>query len=299
LLVSSWDLSVRVYDVANNVPRAQYRHKAAVLDCCFPDKSHAFSGGLDRAVKMFELNTNTETILGDHAQAVRCVEYASTHDFLITAGWDATLKTWDIRQRGCSGSFQLPAKVFSMALAGNRLIVGTAGRNVNVYDLRAMGEPEQRRESSLKFQTRCIRGFVDNTGYALSSVEGRVAMEYFDPSSEVQARKYAFKCHRTTTNGVDTVYPVNAMAFHPQFGTFATGGCDGMVNIWDGQNKKRLCQFHHYPSSISSLAFDSQGQTLAIASSYTYEEGEKDHPPDAVFIRKVSEAEIKPKLRAT
>jgi hypothetical protein len=33
-------------------------------------------------------------------------------------------------------------------------------------------------------------------GYALSSVEGRVAMEYFDQSAESQKRKYAFKCHR-------------------------------------------------------------------------------------------------------
>ena len=51
-----------------------------------------------------------------------------------------------------------------MCIAGERLVVGTSGRNVNVYDLRQMGAPEQRRESSLKFQTRCIRAFIDNTG---------------------------------------------------------------------------------------------------------------------------------------
>lgn len=298
LLVSAWDMTVRVYDVLNNIPKTQYRHKAAVLDCTFPDKTRAFSGGLDRAVKMFELNTSTETILGDHEKAVRCLEYSTPHDLLISGGWDAALKTWDARQKGCVGTYELPSKIFSMCLANNRLVVATSGRNVNVYDLRAMGEPEQRRESSLKFQTRCVRAFVDSTGYALSSVEGRVAMEYFDPSPEVQARKYAFKCHRTTVNGADTVFPVNTMAFHPGFGTFATGGCDGMVNIWDGQNKKRLCQFHRYPTSIASLAFDSQGSMLAIASSYTFEEGEKDHPQDSLFIRHISEAEVKPKLRA-
>ncbi len=26
------------------------------------------------------------------------------------------------------------------------------------------------------------------------------------------------------------------------YGTFATGGCDGFVNVWDGNNKKRLYQ---------------------------------------------------------
>ncbi len=36
-----------------------------------------------------------------------------------------------------------------------------------------------------------------------------------------------------------------------QYNTFATGGSDGFVNIWDGFNKKRLCQFHRYPTSIA------------------------------------------------
>ncbi|CAB4484015.1 mitotic checkpoint protein BUB3-like [Rhizophagus irregularis DAOM 181602=DAOM 197198] len=118
-------------------------------------------------------------------------------------------------------------------------------------------------------------------GYASSSIEGRVAVEFFDPSPEAQARKYAFKCHRKVIDGVDTVYPVNALAFHPTHGTFASGGADGMVNIWDGFNKKRLRQYPQYPTSIASLDFSRDGQYLAIASSYTFEEGEKDHPPDS------------------
>ena len=59
-------------------------------------------------------------------------------------------------------------------------------------------------------------------------------------------------------------------------GTFSTGGCDGMVNVWDWQNKKRLRQFPKYPSSIASLSFSHDGKYLAVASSYTFEEGEKE-----------------------
>jgi len=40
----------------------------------------------------------------------------------------------------------------------------------------------------------------------------------------MQARRYAFKCHRKSDTGDNTVYPVNAIAFHPFFGTFASGG---------------------------------------------------------------------------
>ena len=32
-----------------------------------------------------------------------------------------------------------------------------------------------------------------------------------------QARKYAFRCHRSKVNGVSHVYPVNAIAFHPMY----------------------------------------------------------------------------------
>ena len=49
------------------------------------------------------------------------------------------------------------------------------------------GLPENERESSLRYQTRCLRCYPDATGYAMGSVEGRVAMEYFDMSEKVQA----------------------------------------------------------------------------------------------------------------
>ncbi|KAH0503373.1 Mitotic checkpoint protein BUB3 [Microtus ochrogaster] len=129
----------------------------------------------------------------------------------------------------------------------------------------------------------------------LSSIEGRVAVEYLDPSPEVQKKKYAFKCHRLKENNIEQIYPVNTISFHNIHNTFATGGSDGFVNIWDPFNKKRLCQFHRYPTSIVSLAFSNDGTTLAIASSYMYEMDDMEHPEDGIFIRQVTDAETKPK----
>lgn len=59
--------------------------------------------------------------------------------------------------------------------------------------------------------------------YVLSSIEGRVAVEYLDPSPEVQKKKYAFKCHRLKDDKLEKIYPVNAIAFHQEYNTFATG----------------------------------------------------------------------------
>lgn len=52
-----------------------------------------------------------------------------------------------------------------------------------------------------------------------------------------------------------------------------------------------------YPSSIASLAFSSDGSLLAVASSYMFEQGEAQHAADAIYIRQVAEAEVKPKPR--
>ncbi len=87
----------------------------------------------------------------------------------------------------------------------------------------------------------------------VSRPTGRVAVEYLDPSTEVQKKKYAFKCHRLKEDGVEKIFPVNAISFHAGHNTFATGGSDGFVNIWDGFNKKRLCQFHRYDTLQCSL----------------------------------------------
>lgn len=61
-----------------------------------------------------------------------------------------------------------------MSLCGDKLIVGTDGRKIVIWDLRNMACAQQKRESSLKYQTRCIRAFPNREGYALSSIEGNV-----------------------------------------------------------------------------------------------------------------------------
>lgn len=71
-----------------------------------------------------------------------------TIDLLISGGWDATIKLWDPRaDNACVGTYKQPDKVFTMSVTSTnespKLVVGTAGRNVHIYDLRNMEEPLQ------------------------------------------------------------------------------------------------------------------------------------------------------------
>ena len=189
-----------------------------------------------------------------------------------------------------------------------------ASRLFHIYDIRKMDIPAQQRESSLKYMTRSLACMPDGqglfgahplsplqvshclswSGYATASVEGRIAVEYFDPSPAAQEKRYAFKCHRQTINDVDHVWPVNALAFHPtyvstaffkfplislntlhRYNTFASAGSDGTVSIWDHKVKKRLRQYPKFPNPVSAIAFNCDGTKIAVGASYTWDEGEE------------------------
>lgn len=67
--------------------------------------------------------------------------------------------------------------------------------------------------------------------------------------------------------------------------------------MWDGLNKKKLATLPALPTSIAALAFNHNGSELAIASSYTFEEGEREHPKDEIYIRPMLQSECMPKSK--
>ncbi|KAI0983995.1 hypothetical protein GJ496_004027 [Pomphorhynchus laevis] len=311
LLASSWDCKVRLYEVNKNAIRFEYSHDLPVLDCCLLDNVYAFSGGLDCTLKMFDFNSQKELCLGkNHKSAIRCILHSSKLNAILTGSWDSTVRIWDCRDRKISSSMNQSSKVYTMDCVNDRLVVGTSDRKVSIWDLRSTQSPISSKDSSLKFQTRCIKCFPNGQGYILGSIEGRVAVEFFNSTASTNndsstacstittQKRYAFKCHRGKykEGDVDLIWPVNCIEFHPIHGTFATGGSDGYVHVWDGINKKRLSQFHQYDTGVTSLAFSPDGIRLAIATSYNFEVGEQTPKPiDGIFIRLVSDSECRPK----
>jgi cell cycle arrest protein BUB3 len=75
--------------------------------------------------------------------------------------------------------------------------------------------PRSERESALKLLTGSVACMADGKGWASGSLEGRIAVEYFDPSPEAQAGRYAFRAHRQAIDGVDHAFPICALAYHP------------------------------------------------------------------------------------
>lgn len=107
---------------------------------------------------------------------------------------------------------------------------------------------------------------TDDVGFVSSSIEGRIAYDLLDPSK--QSSNYAFRAHRVEDpqTRVNTVYPVNTLAFHPVHGTFASGGGDGSIAIWDPVARKRVKYYApEFGGSISCVEFSGDGRWMGIA----------------------------------
>ncbi|KAL1877849.1 hypothetical protein VTK73DRAFT_8376 [Phialemonium thermophilum] len=323
-LVSSWDKNVYLYEIASESEEARadlirsFEHRAPILDICFgAHDNEAFTAGMDWQVTRINLETGEQTSLSKHTQPVRCVVYSPDHSIVASASWDKTLHIHNANSLSQPPiTINLPAKPHALAASPSKLVVAMTARLVHIYDLPTLANalasadaekasvpaPWQERESSLKFLTRAVACMPNDAGYATSSIEGRVAVEWFEDTAESQARKYAFKCHRQTApeeeGGGDIVYPVNALAFHPVFGTFVSGGGDGVVALWDAEAKRRMRQYQKFPNSVAALAFSNNGKYLAIGVCPGFETGMEDYSGEGqtkVFIRELGETEAKGK----
>jgi cell cycle arrest protein BUB3 len=102
--------------------------------------------------------------------------------------------------------------------------------------------------------------------FVSSSIEGRIAYDLISPQS--QSQNYAFRAHRIENpiTKANTVYPVNTLSFHPVHGTFASGGGDGSIAIWDPVARKRVKYYGpEFGGSIASLGFSGDGRWMGIA----------------------------------
>eukprot|EP00584_Thalassiosira_punctigera_P026433 CAMPEP_0172578342 /NCGR_PEP_ID=MMETSP1067-20121228/138684_1 /TAXON_ID=265564 ORGANISM="Thalassiosira punctigera, Strain Tpunct2005C2" /NCGR_SAMPLE_ID=MMETSP1067 /ASSEMBLY_ACC=CAM_ASM_000444 /LENGTH=359 /DNA_ID=CAMNT_0013371035 /DNA_START=62 /DNA_END=1141 /DNA_ORIENTATION=+ len=328
LASTSWDGALRLHDAdARSHVATQVMESGPLLSMSVGPAAGGgaggavYTGGIDGSVKKFDVATSSVTLIGRHSPgadqndllsgkkkvAASCLSTIDAN-LVASGGWDKKFHVWDLRggdKNGAVATLDLPGKAFGMDASsdGTKVVVATSGRRNCFFDIRKLesGDKENEvakllleRESSLKYQTRCVKFFPDTKGIAVGSVEGRVAIEYLEDIGIVSGKKkYAFKCHRIN----DAIYPVNDVAFHPIHGTFATGGADGTVVTWDGRNKKKLSGIAKCPTSVARLAFNNDGTQIAMASSYTYEEGERDHPREEIYVRDVLDNEVRPKAK--
>lgn len=310
LVSTNWDSGVRCWECqeaqgqVRALPKAQVNHEGQAPALCSAfssDGSTVFTGGADKAVRMWSLGqaapaNGIPQQIGAHDSPVKSVGFLPNTNLVVSGGWDKMLKFWDTRQPNPVGQFTLPERCYDLDVRGSLMVVACASRQIVCYDVQNQPREHSRKESPLKFQSRCIAAFPDMTGFAVGSIEGRVAIHYVQKVAGKES--FAFKCHRQENN----VYAVNAISFHNTYSTFATVGGDGVVNFWDKDNKQRLKGFPPIQRTISCANFNAQGNLFAYASSYDWGKGSSFYAPGSpneILIHYTPEEEIKPRGKKT
>ncbi|KAG6837233.1 hypothetical protein H0H93_012627 [Arthromyces matolae] len=187
LAVGSWDSSVRVYEIdgaGQSQGRAMLQHSAPVLSVCWNRDGKVFSGGADAAGKMLDVATGQSMQVAQHDATIKAVKWVETPGtgYLATGSWDKTIRYWDLRQSTPAATIQLPERCYTFDVQFPLMVVGTADRQVLIYDMNNLSTPYKTMESPLKWQTRVVTCLPTSgpAGYAIGSVEGRVAIRYVE-----------------------------------------------------------------------------------------------------------------------
>ncbi|KAJ8972374.1 hypothetical protein NQ314_000198 [Rhamnusium bicolor] len=273
LIAGSWDNNVSCWEIEQNgssVPKSMQSCGGPVLDVAWSDDgTKVFKAGCDKQAKMWDLASNQVVQVAMHDAPIKTCHWIKAPNYSYVD--------------------------FPMA------VVGTAGRQIIVYQLEGKPQEYKKLDSPLKYQHRCVAIFRDKkkvpTGYALGSVEGRVAIQYVNPTNPKD--NFTFKCHRSngTPNGYQDIYAVNDIAFHPIHGTLATVGADGSFSFWDKDARTKLKPSELMEQPITRCAFNHNGQIFAYSVSYDWSRGHEFYntqKKNYIFLRSCYE-ELKPR----
>lgn len=278
--------------------------------------------GCNKQVRMWDLCSNKSIQVGVHDAPIKTCHWIKTpnHSYLMTGSWDKTLKFWDTRSSSPMLTINLPDKCHCVAVDYPMALVGTADKQIIIYTLE--GQPHQYSilESPLKYQHRCVAIFRYTqspskpitysysmqlfiyrdknkypAGFALGSLEGRVAIEYVNQSTK---NNFTFKCHRSVpVDGVQDIYAVNDVVFHPIHGTLATVGSDGYFSFWDKDSRTKLKSSETMGQPITKCAIDHTGHMFAYAVGYDWSKGHEFYnntKKSHIFVNYCNE-DMKPK----
>ncbi|EPT01716.1 Poly+ RNA export protein [Fomitopsis schrenkii] len=306
LAVGSWSNEVRIYEVGpsgQTQGKAMYTHQGPVLSVCWnKDGTKILSGGADNAARMFDVTTGVSTQVALHDAPIKCVRWIESPQggVLVTGSWDKTVKYWDLRTPNPVSTVQLPERCYTLDAVYPLMVVGTAERHIQIFNLSNPTTPFKTMMSPLKWQTRVVTCFPSANGFAVGSVEGRVAIQYVEDKDA--SNNFSFKCHRKDANPANKdqslVFAVNDINFHPVHGTFTTCGSDGTINFWDKDARTRLKTFDPAPGPVPATCYNRTGSIFAYAVSYDWSKGHSGMTqghPNKIMLHACKDDEVKRK----
>ena len=108
----------------------------------------------DKTVHCWDLGSNQKMQVAQHDAPVKTVHWikAPAYSCIMTGSWDKTLKFWDPRNPQPIMTINLPERCYCADVEYPMAVVGTANRNLFVYQLEGQPQEYKQIEPPLKYQ---------------------------------------------------------------------------------------------------------------------------------------------------
>jgi WD40 repeat protein len=263
LASSTWDGSVRVWDVANRSEFVTFKaHTKSVYGLAFsPDGNTLATAGWDRKVYLWDLK-NGEQIkaLEGHTNLVFNLAFSSDGSLLASGDADGIAKIWDVRSGKEVLTLGHDAAVYSLAFSPVVNVLA-AGTGVNIT-------PDT--------DSAVIKLWDAETGDELLTLEGHNAEVYglafsidgdrlVSTSADTSIRIWEVYTGKQVEKIEEHTSSVVSVAYAPHGRMFATASHDGTIILWDATKNESVYMLSGQADVYWRVVFSPEGDLLASA----------------------------------
>jgi WD40 repeat protein len=243
-------------------------HAGAVFSVAFGrDGKRALSGGLDRTLRLWDVQTGKELRrITDLPDVVYSVALSPDGKRALSGGRDKTIRMWEVETgkqlQSLTGHTSL---VYSLAFSpdGKQALSGSFDQSVRLWDVETGKE------------LRCFEGHRDFVYSVAFSPDGKAVLSGSEDTTvrlwDVETGKQ-WRCitgdmeyRRVALSALSLGGSLgySSVAFSPD-GKLALGGRrDGAARLWDVQTGKELRNFPAHSNEVNSVAFSPDGRLVA------------------------------------
>ncbi|KAH0486015.1 MAG: hypothetical protein KVP17_000450 [Porospora cf. gigantea B] len=293
LAASSWDGSLRVWEVQQDASKTQvsqtsqrynsqalalFKQESPVLSTAWADYV-LFSGQSDGSVKMHDLKTRQEQLLGKHDAAVSSVAVSSAMNVIFTGSFDGTIRVWDGRQQGAVHTFNPGCRVFDLDTDNHALVAVGSEQKVVLYNLNNPGQPQWTPPVQLKLSLRRVACHPHSMHYAVGGTEGRLEWMPYQESDRNDV--YTVKAHPTGAGSSGKLVPVHDITFHPTMNFGVSCASDHSLFAWATEKRRsttstpttRFKQVAETGRTATTCDFSPDGSAVAFGLGYDWTRG--------------------------
>ncbi len=209
------------------------------------------SAGDSRAVRLWDLQNDTVTTLGSHADTVNAIAFSPDGQLLATGGDDYACKLWDVPLKRRVATFEhivnrTRAQIKAVDFSPDGQLLATAGIDVKLWNVQTRAEI-----GTLEHGAWVLAVTFSPDGRLLATGEQTGQVKVWDVQSQQIVAQF--------TGDASSVYTVK---FSPDGKILAGAGYTGEVGLWKVENWERLGTLS-VSATVSTIDFSPDSTKLA------------------------------------